>query len=123
MGLSGGQRALVGLTRLLLAKPKVILVDEPTAALDQDSELRILNALLAEVAPDAVLIFITHKQQLLNVFGRLLVVVNGQLAADGPTQAVLDHLKPKAAPAQAPAASPAPIRVGGSPILTGAALR
>lgn len=102
-GLSGGQRIQVGLTRLLLAKPKLLLLDEPTAHLDQESEAKVLQAILQAIGPDCTLIFVTHKMQLVGLVQRLMVVANGQIAIDGPTQAVLEKLRP--APTQSPAAS------------------
>jgi len=93
-GLSGGQRVQVGLTRLLLAKPKLLLLDEPTANLDQESEARVLQAIIKAIGPQCTLIFVTHKMQLVGLFQRLMVVANGQIAMDGPTQAVLDKLRP-----------------------------
>ena len=100
-GLSGGQRVQVGLTRLLLAKPKLLLLDEPTANLDQESEARVLQAILQAIGPDCTLIFVTHKMQLVSLVQRLMVVVNGQIAMDGPTQAVLEKLRPAPPQAQA----------------------
>lgn len=101
MGLSGGQRVQVGLTRLLLAKPKILLLDEPTANLDQESETRVLQSILQAIGPACTLIFVTHKMQLVGLVNRLLVVANGQIVIDGPTRAVLNTLRP------APAANPA----------------
>lgn len=102
-GLSGGQRAQVGLTRLLLAKPKLLLLDEPTASLDQESEVRVLHALIQAMGTQCTLIFVTHKMQLVGLVQRLLVVANGQIAMDGPTKNVLDKLRPE--PSQNPTAS------------------
>ncbi|MCF8472956.1 MAG: peptidase domain-containing ABC transporter [Sphingomonadaceae bacterium] len=100
-GLSGGQRVQVGLTRLLLAQPKLLLLDEPTANLDQESEARVLQAILQSIGPDCTLIFVTHKMQLVGLVQRLIVVSNGTIAMDGPTQAVLEKLKPTPSQAQA----------------------
>ena len=102
-GLSGGQRVQVGLTRLLLIKPKFLLLDEPTAHLDQESEAKVLQAILQAVGPDCSVILVTHKMQLANLVQRLLVVAGGQIAVDGPTPVVLEKLRPP--PAQAPVAS------------------
>jgi len=98
-GLSGGQRSLAGLTRLLLAKPKMWLLDEPTAALDQESEEQALRSIMGGLTPEDTLVFVTHKLQLLNLVQRVIVVVNGQIVLDGPTAAVLEKLRP--APAAA----------------------
>lgn len=99
-GLSGGQRALVGLTRALLVKPKILLLDEPTASLDQENEVRVLQALFNSLGADTTLVLITHKVQLLGTVRRLIVLNEGQIAADGPTKAVIDALKSKAAGAK-----------------------
>lgn len=93
-GLSGGQRALAGLTRLILAKPKMWLLDEPTAALDQESEERALRAIVGSLAPDDTLVMVTHKMALLSMVDRVIVVINGKIALDGPTAAVLEKLRP-----------------------------
>lgn len=93
-GLSGGQRVQVGLTRAVLVKPKLLFLDEPTANLDQDSEARVLRTILEAIGPDCTLIFVTHKMQLVGLVQRLLVVANGKIAMDGPTQAVLEKLRP-----------------------------
>jgi ATP-binding cassette subfamily C protein LapB len=95
-GLSGGQRALAGLTRLLLARPKLWLLDEPTAALDQDSEAQALRAVLSNLAKDDTLVLVTHKLQLLSLVQRVVVVINGQVILDGPTADVLKKLTPAA---------------------------
>lgn len=95
-GLSGGQRALAGLTRLLLAKPKMWLLDEPTAALDQESEDQALRAIMGGLAPEDTLVFVTHKLQLLSLVQRVIVVINGQIVLDGPTADVLQKLRPSA---------------------------
>lgn len=96
-GLSGGQRVQVGLTRLLLVKPKLVLLDEPTANLDQESEGRVLGAIIQAIGPKCTLIFVTHKMQLVGLVKRLIVVANGQIVLDGPTNSVLEKLRPAAA--------------------------
>jgi ATP-binding cassette subfamily C protein LapB len=92
-GLSGGQRVQVGLTRTLLARPKFLLLDEPTANLDHDSEARVLEAIMQAAGPDCTLIFVTHKIQLVGLVRRLIVVSNGSIALDGPAQDVLKKLR------------------------------
>jgi ATP-binding cassette subfamily C protein LapB len=102
-GMSGGQRVQVGLTRLLLAKPRVLLLDEPTANLDQESEARVLQAILKSIDAECTLIFVTHKMQLVGLVNRLIVFANGQIAMDGPVNAVLEKLRTP--PAQAATSS------------------
>ncbi|HZU62584.1 MAG TPA: ATP-binding cassette domain-containing protein [Novosphingobium sp.] len=98
LGLSGGQRALVGLTRLLLTDPAMLLLDEPTANLDPETELRAMQQLFGHFA-DRTVVMVTHKPQLLTFVERVLVVVDGRIALDGKTADVLNQLRPKPAPA------------------------
>ncbi len=105
-GLSGGQRALVGLTRLLLGEPKVMLLDEPTASLDQDAEARVLETIVGSAGTRCGVILVTHKASLLRHVQRLIVVANGSIVADGPRDEVLNKInsakrpRPPAAPAE-----------------------
>jgi ATP-binding cassette subfamily C protein LapB len=97
-GLSGGQRQLVGLTRLLIAQPSVVLLDEPTASMDSDLERFVMSRLASHLRPDAVLVIVTHKAALLQHVSRILVVDRGRLALDGPRDAVLSRLAAPASP-------------------------
>ena len=91
-GISGGQRQLVGLTRMVLAKPTVMVLDEPTASMDAASEARVVATLHAKAAAGATLIVATHKSALLPVVERLLVIQGGRVAIDGPRDLVLAKL-------------------------------
>lgn len=95
-GLSGGQRALVGLTRAMLAEPAFLFLDEATANLDQESEAKVLLQLFAR-HKDAAIVMVTHKPQLLKLVDRLIVMLNGQVVLDGKTQEVLDKLNSRPA--------------------------
>lgn len=94
-GLSGGQRVLTGLTRLMIAQPSLWLLDEPTSNLDVETEARVLNALQQKVRPDATMVFVTHKLQLLGLVQRVILVANGQIVLDGPTAEVMKRLQPQ----------------------------
>lgn len=91
-GVSGGQKQLVALTRLLLAHPKVWLLDEPTAAMDEQTESVALNALRQEIAPEQTLVLVTHKPLLLRLVDRIVVLTPEGIAMDGPRDAVLGAL-------------------------------
>lgn len=92
-GLSGGQKTLVGLTRLLLINPKIWVLDEPTANLDVNSENQFMEILAKELAADRTLIVVTHKLQLLSQFQRVIVMNRGRIALDGPRDEVLRRLQ------------------------------
>ncbi len=104
-GVSGGQRQLIGLTRLLLARPSMWLLDEPTANMDDETERRAIQNLSQAVKPEQTLIIVTHKMALLGLVQRLVVMQQGRIVLDGPRDAVLEHIhKQQQAAAQAAAA-------------------
>lgn len=91
-GLSGGQKQLVALARLTLKDPRVVLLDEPTSNLDQNSENVVLHA-LAHWTKNKTMIVVTHRPQVLQIVNRIIVVDNGKVVMDGPRDAVLAHLR------------------------------
>lgn len=105
-GLSGGQRQLVGLTRMLLQQPKVMLLDEPTASMDAQLEERVMRHLFNELPADSSLVVVTHKPALLKHITRLLVMDQGRIILDGPRDQVLERLR--TAPSAAASASSQP---------------
>jgi ATP-binding cassette subfamily C protein LapB len=81
MGMSGGQRQLVGLTRMLLQQPKIWLLDEPTASLDSRVERKIAEAIQA-LPSDVTVIFTTHSQSWLRYAKRVMLLDEGQIKRD-----------------------------------------
>ena len=95
--LSGGQKQAIGLARVLIRKPRVLFLDEPTAHFDVRSEAEFLDRLKAIRGERMTIIISTHRLSLLNMVDRLLLFDNGRLVADGPRDTVLAILQGKAA--------------------------
>lgn len=90
--LSGGQRQNVALARALLLDPPILLLDEPTSAMDNAGEERLKQRLQA-VVENKTLLLVTHRLSLLSLVDRLVVVDHGRIVADGPKAEVLAQLK------------------------------
>jgi ATP-binding cassette subfamily C protein LapB len=99
-GLSGGQKQLVALTRLLLCQSSLWLLDEPTSSMDEGTEERCLMALKQQIRSGQTLVLVTHKARLLDLVDRLVVLTPQGIALDGPKDKVLDALRQRAAAAQ-----------------------
>lgn len=92
-GLSGGQKQLVAFTRLVLTQPSVLLMDEPTASMDNQQAQQCLRVVAEELKdPTKTLIVSTHKMELLALVNRIIIMANGQIVMDGPKQMVLNQL-------------------------------
>ena len=91
MGLSSGQRQSIGWARLWLQNPKVVLLDEPTATLDQTLEAAIVSRLGGWLEGRTAIIA-THRVPILQLTNRVTILQNGRLAVDGPREQVLAHL-------------------------------
>ncbi len=90
--LSGGQRQAVGIARAVLNDSPVLLLDEPSSAMDHQSE-DILKARLGQFTKGKTVVLVTHRTSLLEMVDRLLVIDNGQLMADGPKAQVVEALQ------------------------------
>lgn len=90
-GLSQGQRQSIGWARLWLQDPKVCLLDEPTAALDQTLEKTLVSR-LEQWLEGRTAVIATHRMPILQLTDRTMILQNGRLAVDGPRDQVLAHL-------------------------------
>lgn len=90
-GLSVGQRQSMGWARMWLQDPAVVLLDEPTAALDQTLETALVGRLNDWLAGRTAIIA-THRVPILHLTERTLILQNGRIMVDGPREAVLAHL-------------------------------
>ncbi|WP_061037778.1 type I secretion system permease/ATPase [Vibrio coralliirubri] len=90
--LSGGQRQSIAIARAFLGRPPVLLMDEPTSAMDNRSEMHIKHQ-LNQLLPSETLILITHKTSMLDIVDRVIVMEKGCIIADGPKAQVLSDLK------------------------------
>ena len=118
-GLSRGQRQLVAITRLLLQRPTVWMLDEPTSGMDEQTEIQVIRALAAAIRPTDTLILVTHRPRLSELVGRLVVLGARGVMLDGPKAQVMEHLRAAAAAAAgAPAAPPAAATAPAAPAAT-----
>jgi len=90
--LSGGQRQGVAVARALAGDPTILLMDEPTGAMDHSSEEDIKQRLKA-FNQDRTVILITHRTALLDLVDRIIVLDSGKLVADGPKAQVIEALR------------------------------
>ncbi|MDP2678541.1 MAG: type I secretion system permease/ATPase [Rhodoferax sp.] len=96
-GLSGGQRQAIAIARALLSKPKILLFDEATSAMDQGSEATLLQR-LGQNLGDSTFITITHKASLLQIVNKIIVIDQGKVAMQGSPEQLMraQQIQPQA---------------------------
>ncbi len=82
INISGGQKQLVGLARALWTKPSFLILDEPTSAMDRNTENFVLN-LLNSLKKDTCIILITHRIKTARFSDRIYILENGQIRTQG----------------------------------------
>lgn len=91
--LSGGQRQRIGLARALYGNPKISILDEPNANLDEAGEQALSNALIEAKKREMGVIVISHRPSVLSVVDKILVLQDGAVAAFGKKDDVLNRIK------------------------------
>jgi len=89
--LSGGQRQAICIARAFIGDPRIIIMDEPSSAMDSGSEQKLLFD-LKERLKDKTLILITHRGTLLSLVDRVVVFDSGRILADGPKEEVFQAI-------------------------------
>ena len=96
-GLSGGQRQSIAIARALAGRPPIVVFDEPSSAMDSQTETALIQRLQAELS-DRTFVVITHRPPLLALVKRIILMDKGKVVMDGPRDEVVKSLtRPKAA--------------------------
>ena len=90
--LSGGQKQGVGIARALIGKPSIILLDEPTSAMDHSAEDAVKKRLM-EAAVGKTLLLISHRTGLFDLAERIIVIDSGRIVADGAKAQIIEALR------------------------------
>lgn len=90
--LSGGQRKSVALARGVINEPPILLMDEPTGSMDHSTELAVKQQ-LKDFVKGRTWLVVTHRNSLLEMVDRIIVIDNGKLVADGPRDSVVQALQ------------------------------
>ena len=94
---SGGQKQMIAITRLVLMNPLALLLDEPTANMDDGTERKILSTIQQQLTVNHTLIIVTHKPALLALVDRIVVMTAQGIVMDGPKDSVMKKLNTPAA--------------------------
>jgi ATP-binding cassette subfamily C protein LapB len=90
--LSGGQKQGVGIARAFVTQPTIVLLDEPTSAMDHTGEDAVKKR-LAEATEQRTMVLISHRSGLFDLVTRLIVIDSGKVVADGGKQEVIEALR------------------------------
>lgn len=89
--LSGGQRQAVGLARAVLHNAPILLLDEPTSAMDFSTEAQITTK-MTQFAAHKTVVLVTHRTSMLALVNRVIVIDGGKIVADGPRDRIMEAL-------------------------------
>lgn len=90
--LSGGQRQGVGIARAMIDNPSIVLLDEPTSAMDHSGE-DFVKARLKEATQGKTMMVISHRSSLFDLVDRIIVIDGGKIVADGAKEQVIEALR------------------------------
>ncbi len=91
--LSGGQRQSIALARALIGQKPILYLDEPTSAMDVQSEQLLIDN-LKDLGPQQTILLVTHRTALLEAVDRVILLEDGKLSYDGPKERLLRRVKP-----------------------------
>lgn len=107
VALSAGQRQRIGIARAIYGHPRLVVLDEPNANLDQAGEAALLTTLRHLQQDGCTVVLVTHRPHVLQAVHKVALLAGGTLVRYGPREAVLAALAPPAVPPQQ--AGPAPV--------------
>ncbi|MDR3088240.1 MAG: type I secretion system permease/ATPase [Desulfobulbaceae bacterium] len=107
--LSGGERQRIGLARALYGNPRLVVLDEPNANLDEDGKKALVEAIAAMKKTSVTVIIVSHHHDLLTLMDNILMMRDGRAVTGGPSQDVLRQMREVRA-ALAEKAAPMPER-------------
>jgi ATP-binding cassette, subfamily C, bacterial LapB len=90
--LSGGQRQGIGLARAVLHNAPILLLDEPTSAMDFSTE-SLITQRITSFAQSKTVVLVTHRVSLLSMVTRVIVIDGGRVVADGPRDRIMEALQ------------------------------
>lgn len=96
--LSGGQRSFLTIARALASPSKLLFLDEPTGAMDTQSERNFVRALEKMLGKAQTVVIATHREAILHICDRIIVIDQGRIVADGPRAEILARSMPKDGP-------------------------
>ena len=101
-GLSGGQKQAVSLARMLIRRPRILFLDEPSSSMDTVTEAALIQQIDQLARTDHTLLVCSHRTSFLTLVDRLIVVENGRIVMDGSKSDVLAALDAGSPPQSAP---------------------
>ena len=90
--LSAGMRQSIAIARAVIAKPNILLMDEPTASMDNATENQLVER-LSQATPDTTCVFVTHRGAMLKMADHIIVMEKGQIVLAGPRDKVLEKMQ------------------------------